>query len=251
MNKALSKLVILVLTIILFEGVFEITSYADIYENATLTVILSSSDKQITANNTKVNLYKIGNFSDIEQHKINIDRKYKGIEKNLNLKNTEDTCTYSNTIKLINWIKNKNIQPDYSSVSDRNGKVIFNKDIDFTSGIYLIDIPDCNAFEVSSFIAETPMYEAGKLYFNVSASPKLEKPNDHIDTSSSSINDTNKVVDNKKNNENNKEKIKQQDDKTPNTGDMIIRSIVLLMAILTIFTLGYVLACFSTKSKKK
>ncbi len=234
--------------------------------NASITVLLESYGSQEPVADTEVCIYKVAQLTNVEQHKFTAEDSFKEIIDSLNFSSTEKTCTYENTAALIKWVRENDIQPDGRKISDQKGKAYF---YGLSCGIYLIDIPDCDKFAVNSFIAEAPLCESDKMYYNVSASPKLEPPHDSSQpaedsssmgeddssggTDGSSISDNGGAVDNSERSADYTESANDNSDKggkSPDTGSLVIRIALIVMLAITLGALAYSKTCFNGKKDK-
>lgn len=265
MTKILSKLCIMLCAVLTISCVYAPAALAesDTDQSASVTILLADPQDKKPISNMEICMYKVAEFTDFKNHKFKSDNRFEDIIHSLNFSDTESTCTYSNTMKLLEFVKKNGIAPDTAKVSNEQGKGVFQ---DLQYGIYLADIPDCDKFEVNSFIVEIPLCENGDVYYNFVASPKLLKDNDSskpVDESSyseSSSNMDSSELDSSNDssrgsvNSSNENSYPVNTSKTdggnsPNTGSLQIRITLAVILVITLAVLAYANVCFNGKNK--
>lgn len=193
-------------------------------EISNITVLLENSESNIVIGNEDVYLYKIAEFTDYKTHSFKLESDFEDVAMQLDLSSAEKTCSLENAQKLIKYITENDIKHTAYTVSDEKGYASFGT---VDNGIYLVSFGDNEAFSVSEFIIEAPLYENGEYIFDVTASPKITPRPDvsSPDTSKtdSSVPDTS-----------------SSGVKIPQTGQIKLPIPILLIAGITLLIFGYV-----------
>ena len=155
--------------IVLLASFGGMTAYAE-DELPSVTVNLKNplNDEPIVG--TQIEVFKIAEFVDVDNHMFNAEDKFEDVIKILDMSTSEKTCTYNVTTSLLKEIKQKHIACDYIKTTDNDGNALIDG---ISNGIYLVDIPECDKFEVNSFVFEMPLIKEGEVFYNFKASPKL------------------------------------------------------------------------------
>lgn len=211
-------------------------------EPSSITVLLANSEEGICIRKAEVTIYKIAEFTDYKKHEFQTETQYEKIILKMDFSTTEKSCTRENAKDILHYIKEEKISGGITKKTDENGSADFGN---VSSGIYLIEVQENEEYSVDAFLIETPLFENGKYYGKVTASPKVQ-----IKGSDFNSKEEEKITQP----EENEEKITQLSDngeKIPQTGQLKWPVPVLLILGISFIVFGYADSCFKEKKKNE
>ncbi len=229
MNKMgcikLNAMITAFLTICLFFSSIPVSAESD---DASISILLTDTQRNITVSGVEVSMYKIAEFTDYKKHEFTVTEEFEQIVSRLDFSTTEKGCSMENAEIILNFIKDNDISAQAVVKSDENGITEFGK---VEKGIYLIDSEDSDKYLISAFLVEAPLYEDGKYYNEVQASPKILSITDDNSLPDSSVSDT----------------PPDYGEKIPQTGQLKWPVPVLAILGITLIVIGYADRCFRSR----
>lgn len=230
----LSAMVTALLTLCLFFSSLPASAEND---SVSITILLTDPQKNITAGGVEVSMYKIADFTDYMKHEFSVTEQFEPIVSQLDFSTTEKGCTMENAETVLSFIQENEITADSVAVSDESGVAEFGT---VEKGIYLIDASGSEKYSIRPFLLEAPLYEDGKYYNEVEASPKFLTVSDdssEVDSSDSTPDSSTGSTPS------------DNDGKIPQTGQLKWPVPVLAVLGITLIVIGYADHCFGSKKR--
>lgn len=200
--------------------------------NVSITILLIDPQKNITASGVEVSMYKIAEFTDYQKHEFTAAGEFENIISKLDFSTTEKGCTKKNAEIILKFIEDNKISAQSAVKSNENGIAEFGT---VEKGIYLINADGRENYSISPFLVEAPLYEDGKYYNDVKASPKFLTVNDDSSTDDSSDSTPDSPT---------CDTPPDNGEKIPQTGQLKWPVPVLAILGITLIVIGYADRCF-------